>query len=83
MAIPPFASRDLSYEHNYLQGAYAKIVEEALADRPGRLMVELAEARAVAEELATAGNETTVRRPPPLYFLGEFRHEGKADGLRQ
>ncbi len=36
-AVPPFVSRDLSYERNHLQGAYAKLVEQELADRPGLL----------------------------------------------
>ncbi len=82
VAVPPFINHDLSYEYNYLQGAYAKLVEQTLGDRPGLLMVELAEARAIARELATAGTEATLRRPMPIYLLGEFRHEGKGEESR-
>ena len=82
VAVSPFASRDLFYEHNYSQGAYAKLVEQTLGERPGLLMVELAEARAIAQELATAGIEATLRRPMPIYLFGEFRHEGKGEEAR-
>ena len=82
VAVSPFVSRDLSYEYNHLQNAYAELVEQALGDRPNLLMVELAEARAIARELGTAGTEATLRRPLPIYLLGEFRHEGQGDKTR-
>jgi tetratricopeptide (TPR) repeat protein len=82
VAVSPLASRDLSYEYNYLEGAYGKLVEQALSDRPGLLLVELTEARAIARELATAGIGATLRRPMPIYLLGDFRHDGKGEELR-
>jgi hypothetical protein len=82
VAVPSLASQDLSYEYDHLQGAYARLVEQAILDRPGMLVVELPEARAIAAELAAAGTTGVVRRPLPLYLLGEFRHEDK-DGASQ
>ncbi len=47
-----------------------------LLDRPGVLVVELAEAQAVARELAIGGAAAGLRRLP-LYLLGEYRLEGE------
>lgn len=74
-AVPPFVSNDLTYENEHLKAAYAKLVEQTVRDRPGLLTVELEEARAIAREVAIATEG--IRRPMPLYLLGEFRHEGK------
>jgi len=71
VAVPPFVSNDLTYENEHLKSAYAKLVEQTVRDRPGLLTVEFEEARAVAEELGLAGGE--IRRPMPLYLLGESR----------
>ncbi len=78
-AVPPFVSHDLTYEYGHLQGAYAKLVEQVLLDRPGVLVVELVEARAVGRELALSNAADRLRRPLPLYLLGEFRHHEKDD----
>lgn len=74
-AVPPFVSNDLTYENEHLKAAYAKLVEQTARDRPGLLCVEFEEARAIAREVAIATEG--IRRPMPLYLLGEFRHEGK------
>ena len=76
-AVPPFVSNDLTYEHEHLKAAYAKLVEQTVRERPGLLTVELEEARAIAREMRLAGDE--IRRPMPLYLLGEFRHEGQGE----
>jgi hypothetical protein len=74
-AVPYFVSNDLTFEDDHLKTAYAKLAEETIRDRPGLLVVELEEARGIAKELGLAGGE--IRRPMPLYLLGEYRHEGK------
>ena len=76
-AVPPFVSNDLTYENEHLKAAYAKLAEQTVRNRPGLLLVELEEARAIAREVALAGRQ--IRRPLPLYLLGEFRHQGNGD----
>ncbi len=76
-AIPLFVSNDLTYENEHLKAAFAKLAEETVRNRPGLLLVELEEARAIAREVALSGRQ--LRRPTPLYLLGEFRHEGRGD----
>ena len=80
VAVPPLVSDDLGFEHNYLQSAYAKLIEQVLLETPGLVVVELAEAQAIAEELLLAGPATPVERAHlPLYLLGNFRHDGTGD----
>lgn len=78
-AVPPFVSRDLTHQYDYLQSAYARLVEHVLLKRQGVLVVELAEARAIASELELAGDTLEVRRGLPLYLMGEYRNEGVKD----
>ena len=42
VAVPPFASTNLSYQHEHLKGAYAKLVEQAVLANSGVVVVELA-----------------------------------------
>jgi hypothetical protein len=78
-AVPPFISQDLTYENDHLKAAYAKLVEGMLLDRPGLLVVELAEAEAIARETKLAGDGSPLRRQLPLYVLGEYRTLRSAD----
>ena len=78
-AVPPFLSQDLGYRFDYLKSAYAKVIEQALLDQPGLLVVELAEAHAIGRELAVAGRDK-LARPVPLYVLGEYRHAAEVKG---
>ncbi len=80
-AVPPFVCKDLGYEYEHLKGAYAKVVEQLLLERPGVLLVELAEADAIARELAISEG-ADISRKLPLYVLGEFRHE-RSDEKRE
>lgn len=75
MAVPPFVSQNLTYEFDHLKGAFAKLAEQSALSRPGTVVVELAEAEALAKELALAAPGRTLERPLPLYLLGEFKHE--------
>lgn len=78
-AVPPFVSHDLTYEHEHLKAAYAEVLQQALLARPGVLVVELAEAEALAKEFELTTSEEGVTRRLPLYLLGEYRHEGLGD----
>jgi hypothetical protein len=74
VAVPPFLSEDLGLERNYLQTAYAKLVEQSLLAQPGLLVVELGEAQAIAKEVLL-GTENVNRSQPPFYILGRYRHD--------
>jgi hypothetical protein len=78
VAVPPFVNNTLAYEGDHLKGACARLIEELLMDRPGVLVVELAEAKAIAQEL-TVGGGGTVQRRLPLYLMGEYRLEGAGE----
>ncbi len=75
-AVPPFVSKDLAHKYDYLQTAYATLIEQTLLELKGIAVVELAEARAITRELALAGTASHVTRNLPLYILGEYRNEG-------
>jgi tetratricopeptide (TPR) repeat protein len=77
VAVPPFVSNDLGYQFEHLKGAFAKLAEAVALDRKGVVVVELAEAEALAKEIALAAPGAPVVRPSPLYLVGEYRHEGR------
>jgi hypothetical protein len=81
-AVPPFVSDDLGFEHAHLKAAFAKVIEGALAQRPGLLFVELEEAQAISQEIAVLDASQRLRRQTPLYFLGRFRHFKEKDAPR-
>ena len=81
-AVPPFVSKDLRYQFDYLKAAYARLVEQDLLAQKGTLVVELAEVEAITREHQLTGSEARPQRQLPLYFLGEYRNEG-GDGKRQ
>lgn len=72
-AVPPFVSMDLTGDHGHLGLAYARLLEACLQDIPGILVVEIAEARKIAEELILTGGE--IEREYPMYLLGEYRFD--------
>lgn len=75
-AVPPFVNNDLGRGHDHLKEAYAKVLEQAILAEPGMLVVELAEAEALAQEYGLAPTTDGPSRPLPCYVLGAFRHEG-------
>ncbi|MDY3553730.1 hypothetical protein R5W24_002843 [Gemmata sp. JC717] len=77
VAVPPFVSNDLEQTHDHLRGALAKLAEAEALGRKGVVVVELAEAEALAKELALAAPGTKLERPAPVYLLGEYRHQGQ------
>ncbi len=81
VAVPPFASQDLAHDFDYLEDVYPRLIGQMLLQRPGVLVVEISEARALADELALT-HSADIRRQFPFYLNGEFRHEGVGDALR-
>lgn len=75
VAVPPLFSRNLTHRFDHLQAAYARVAEVEATRRPGCAVVELEEAKAIAEELAVGAGDDKVTRPLPYYIVGEFRHE--------
>lgn len=75
-------SHDLTYDLEHWNGALAKLVEQAALERPGVVVVELAEAEALGRELALAAQGSRIERPPPLYLIGNFRNE-TTGGIRK
>jgi hypothetical protein len=74
VAVYPFTSRNLTHDHDGLKEAYARLIEQGLAEQPGVWLVELQEARAIATEIATAQSDGIARRLP-LFVEGEFSHK--------
>lgn len=81
-AVPPFVSQDLTFEYEHLKAAYAALLEQTLMAQPEVLVVELAEAEALAKEYARAAPGEKLSRRLPIYLLGEYRHEGRGEELR-
>ncbi len=73
LAIPPFTNDDLSRENEFLQSSLAAICETVAARHPRFLLVELDEARELAQENSLTARKT--RRALPHYLLGRFRLE--------
>jgi hypothetical protein len=81
-AVPPFHSRDLAFEYEHLKKTYATLMEQRLLAAPGVIVVELAEAEAIAREYQLADPGERPRRRLPLYLLGEYRNEGLGEERR-
>jgi len=78
-AVPPLVSDDLDFRRNYLQTAYASLIQQQLLEIPGTVVVELAEAQAIAREFAVVGEEGKVdRNLSPFYIQGRYRHDDTA-----
>ena len=76
-AVPPFLSRDLTFQFNYLQSAYAKIVEQVLLERKGSLVVEFAEAQAIIKEMSLADPGDAWPAPCPCICWESFAMRAK------
>ncbi len=79
VCAPPFLSKDLDRDKEYLQTAYAAIVEKIALQCKNTAVVELREARALARERELTGDGIAVERPLPYYIVGEFRHARGSD----
>jgi hypothetical protein len=75
VAVPPFVSQDFLWDNDFLKSMLANVVQQYLLSWQGVVVVEIDEARAIAEELRLAGTESGVKRPLPLYIMGEYKSE--------
>lgn|GEM_PF-1631817 len=81
-AVPPFVSKDLSYEHDHLKRAYAGLIEQMLLRSGDWHLVELDEAAAIQQEMNLADGNAAVQRDLPLYLFGSFRNTGSNEDRR-
>jgi hypothetical protein len=58
-AVPPFMSNNLTFENDHLKVTYALLWEQALLERSGVVVVELAEAEALARDSQLSGLPAT------------------------
>ena len=72
--VPPFVSGDVGRRHEQKRFGYALLAEQLLTRRAGVAVVELAEARAMARELAIGG--TKIERDLPYYINGSYKTHG-------
>ena len=74
VAVPDFVSRDLTFEHSFLQFDYAEVLRAAYRQTPGLAIVAVDEAKAIAAERDVAGVQQ--KDCPALVFIeGEYRTE--------
>ena len=69
-AVPPPINRNLSYRYDHLQAAYAALVARNLTQAPNVLLVELSEARSLAQEQALGGGHRRRPAPAPATAIG-------------
>jgi len=72
VAVPDFVSRDLTFEHSFLQSDFAEVLRAAYRETPGVAIVSVDEARAIAAERDVAGTGQD-NRPVPVFIEGEYR----------
>ena len=86
VAVPPFVDRSPGYDAARYRLGLADLLEQAVARRPGVVTVELAEARAIGQEIALGklgdGPGGVARPSMPVYLLGEYRQDGSGDAAR-
>ena len=82
VAVPPFVSQDLARDYDYLQAAYARLLEDAAMRQDGVVVVEMEEARAIGEEMDLTNPGAAVERELPLYLMGEYRNNAGKLGRR-
>lgn len=78
VTVSDFISRDLEFEYSHLQTYLAELLREALSAHRGVAVVEIDEARSIANEMEQRGGD--VRRMVPLNVVGEFRTDRLAEG---
>ncbi|MEX2608241.1 MAG: CsgG/HfaB family protein [Kiritimatiellia bacterium] len=78
VTVSDFISRDLEFDYSHLQKDLAELLREALSVHQGIAVVEIEEARSIADEMAL--HDGDVRRLVPLNVVGEFRTDRLAEG---
>lgn len=71
VVVSPFLSKNLTHEFDHLQFGFAALLGQRLSEQPGVAVLEIEEARALAEELARAGSPPN-RRLVSQVIDGEF-----------
>lgn len=71
VGVTHFLSKNLTHRYDHLQTGFAALLANALANHPGVAVVEIDEARAIAEELNRTAGELE-RRVVPVFVEGEF-----------
>lgn len=80
VAVPPIVSQDLGFQQNYLQSAYARLIEQTLLEYSGVAVVELSEAQSLGRELSLSSNDKQLARGrQPLYVMGTYRNTGRQE----
>ncbi len=72
IGVSDFVSKCLSHDFDLYQQEYALILERALMLAPGIAVIEIDEARKIAEELAISGEQLD-GRTIPFFVSGDFR----------
>lgn len=72
VAVAPLVSENLTHDYDYLETAYARLLQSSLLSMPGVAVLEIEEARHIAEELQKAG-ERIGDRVVPLMISGRFK----------
>ncbi len=74
VAVVPLINNSLTRDLDHLQTAYAQLIEQSFLRRKQLAVVELAEAKAIADEILLTSGQG-IKRPLPLYLIGEYRAE--------
>lgn len=69
--VPPFVSRCLTHQYDYLQRGYAELLATGLGAQKGVAVIEVEEARQIAREIVLTDG-ADVKRLVPMFVEGEF-----------
>jgi hypothetical protein len=75
VGVSHFLSRNLVHHYDHRQAGYGYLLQHALALHPGTAVLEIEEARAIAQELSLSAPDPTAvlrRRAVPVLVDGEF-----------
>ncbi len=75
VGVSHFVSKNLVHHYDHRQAGYGYLLQHALALQPGTAVLEIEEARAIAQELSLSGPDPTTalhRRAVPVLVDGEF-----------
>lgn len=81
-AVPPFESQDLTHRRDHMQRSLAEALIGRLAAQPSVQVVEIEEARALADEARLTSADPTVRPLLSFFVNGKYRNEGEGAALR-
>jgi hypothetical protein len=77
IGMTPFASKDLSHQHDAMQAGSALLVGNALSTVPGVAVIETEEAHAIRNEQDLTGvRQDRPRQVVPLIVRGEYSYAG-------